>query len=892
VFEEPSEWVTISRAMNQGEELFPDRAISKSGLVAALKLVLQLILLATFLLAAPGATIQGADSPAVKGYQLGHEPGWVVPSKLAIPSPRPAEQVQAGEVFLLVDEQVNVRHQEFYGRYAKKLLTESGVQDNGSLRFGFEPTYETLTFHQIAILRGTNRMDQLAVAKINVIQQETELNWNIYNGRLSVIVFLNDLRVGDIVEYAYTLRGANPILDGRFAETCAVQWGRPVERQTLRLLRPKERKLFIRNHGVVPSPVLTQGGQEDEYRWLFEATPAVMADEHLPIWYNPYAMVQFSEFSSWAEIADWALKLFEVAQPLSPELQAQIATWRELPSEEARVLAALRFVQDEVRYLGIEIGPYSHKPSDPSLVFARRFGDCKDKSLLFCAILRQMNIEAFPALVHTTRRQTVAQWHPTPFAFNHVIVRVEADGQIRWLDPTRSHQRGALGDLFLPNYARALVIQPGATNLSELPFPAGGRGRLTVHDFYTIKSYETPVEFRVRSYYEGVEADRMRGAFADTRREELEKEYLNFYSRTHAKIKMTHPLQTHDDAAANVIEVVERYEIDQFWSLSDNKRQWLSTFYPHSIGELIDKPGAASRTMPLAVPYPQRRTHVMEVHLPEKWQIKAQDQSVESKAMRMRFRVECDKRKVQLNYQLETLADFVPASEVGEHIKALDQMEELLTYQLYRSRAVGGSWLHQINWPILFVAGLYFVLLALGALFVYRRVPALVSGPPPLPPIITPGKDLRGIRGWLILVAVGVVLTPLRVLYGIITGATAYSLDTWQAITTPGTESDHPLWAPFLIFELLANLTLWVYSILLLILFFQQRRAFPKLYVIFLAATLLVLAIDYVLGNVIPDIKDSTDKTSLRESSRAGMTLLIWGSYFLVSKRVKATFVR
>jgi transglutaminase-like putative cysteine protease len=50
---------------------------------------------------------------------------------------------------------------------------------------------------------------------------------------------------------------------------------------------------------------------------------------------------------------------------------------------ERRALAAIRFVQDESRYLGIEVEEGTLRPDAPDAVLRRRFGDCKDKTF-FC----------------------------------------------------------------------------------------------------------------------------------------------------------------------------------------------------------------------------------------------------------------------------------------------------------------------------------------------------------------------------------------------------------------------------------------------------------------------------------------------------------------------------
>src|SRR5207248_3294814 len=101
---------------------------------------------------------------------------------------------------------------------------------------------------------------------------------------------------------------------------------------------------------------------------------------------------------------------------------------REGADEPARALPALRFVQDDVRYLGIEIGPSSHRPHPPAAVLDQRFGDCKDKSLLLVTLLRALGVEAWPVLLHTSLGRALDEWLPTAVAFNHVVVLARVGG--------------------------------------------------------------------------------------------------------------------------------------------------------------------------------------------------------------------------------------------------------------------------------------------------------------------------------------------------------------------------------------------------------------------------------------------------------------------------------
>ena len=130
------------------------------------------------------------------------------------------------------------------------------------------------------------------------------------------------------------------------------------------------------------------------------------------------------------------------------------------------------------------------------MVFARRFGDCKDKSLLFVTILHALGIEAYPVLVNATLGRGIWDWQPSVSAFDHCIAVVLCRGQTYWLDPTLNYQRGPLAAHYLPGYGCGLVISPQTTGLAIIP-QTTGLPQTTTTEYFRIRRATEPADLKV-----------------------------------------------------------------------------------------------------------------------------------------------------------------------------------------------------------------------------------------------------------------------------------------------------------------------------------------------------------------------------------------------------------
>jgi hypothetical protein len=149
-----------------------------------------------------------------------------------------------------------------------------------------------------------------------------------------------------------------------------------------------------------------------------------------------------------------------------------------------------------------------------------------------------------------------------------------------------------------------------------------------------------------------------------------------------------------------------------------------------------------------------------------------------------------------------------------------------------------------------------------------------------------------GLGGWLILVGIGVVFSPIKLVNQMKSLYVPLFQDgSIELLTNPGSEYYIPGFKPLLYGEIIVNLITFILGLFLIYLFFSKKALFPKLYIFLAVWSLFFILVDVYLGHLLFPNEVIFDRETIRDTFAALFTVLIWVPYMRMSKRVKATFV-
>ena len=219
-------------------------------------------------------------------------------------------------------------------------------------------------------------------------------------------------------------------------------------------------------------------------------------------------------FENWTQVSRWATELHD---PQAVPDESVSAKARELTAnsrtELDRIKAIAHFVQG-LQYISIDIGVgrgNGYRPHAASKVLAKSYGDCKDKANLMRAMLRALNITAYPIAIYSGDQTHVREEWASPMQFNHCIIAVKVSdetqsptvvqhatlGRLLIFDATDTttpvgdlpeDEQGSFALLIAGEAGQLLrmpILPPGSSSLdrrTEVVLNAGGSISATVHE--------------------------------------------------------------------------------------------------------------------------------------------------------------------------------------------------------------------------------------------------------------------------------------------------------------------------------------------------------------------------------------------------------------------------
>jgi hypothetical protein len=200
---------------------------------------------------------------------------------------------------------------------------------------------------------------------------------------------------------------------------------------------------------------------------------------------TPSQSLSIKTFTSWGEVATWLTELSDPQVIVDDAMARKAYELTALAKTEFEKIRAIAQYVQKIQYISIQTGlgrGGGYRPHAANEVFAKSYGDCKDKANLMRAMLKVIGIVAYPVSIYSGDPNYVRASWPSPQQFNHCIIAVKVSdatvastiiqhptlGRLLMFDAT--DEQTPIGDL--PYYLQgslALISSKTETGLVTMP---------------------------------------------------------------------------------------------------------------------------------------------------------------------------------------------------------------------------------------------------------------------------------------------------------------------------------------------------------------------------------------------------------------------------------------
>nr|WP_283161325.1 DUF3857 domain-containing protein [Xanthomonas nasturtii] len=635
-------------------------------------------------------------------------PGWVVAD--AVPDNVPGV---TGLRYELVSDQIDLtgRVPQAYRRLSYTVQRAKSLEEAGQISIDYQPQYQQLALNRLDVWRGGKRIDMRTQAHYAKLRRESGLENGLIDGALTLSITLPDLRVGDRVDYGVTISGSNPVFGKGYYDVFEARYGVPLGERRVRVRYPAEMALQWRISAPGFGRTVSRADGVTLLNIGASNVAAVQEEKDAPDDVDAYGVIEVSTAGSWGAVAAWAAQLypnsFKDAQVAAGMLQS-LQLRRDDP--QGALLRAVAFVQGEIRYVGLDMGENSHAPHAPEVTLRNRYGDCKDKATLLIALLQLAGIRAEPVLVNSDKGHGLEKRLPSPYAFDHVVVRAHLPQGEVWVDATRDREEGPLAQRRPLPFVHGLPVIAGQDALVAVPAPMPALPQIEVNEEVTV-SLRKPqrwASFTVDTIYRQGRGDRVASSFDDDGAQTVGEHYLEFMRQYYTALTQVR-VPSIDAADALNVRTNEAYRLE--WPAEEGDELGFPLF---QLGEWMDALPKEARKGPLALAGPQLARQTVRVHSDPATQVEADTQGIANPWFRFSRSVAMRDGQLVIVGEWQRFTDRIPANGVARAAADMERARDLLyfNHDLKTQRRTQPTDWRALSYPLAGALALVVLLLA------------------------------------------------------------------------------------------------------------------------------------------------------------------------------------
>lgn len=400
------------------------------------------------------------------------------------------------------------------------------------------------------------------------------------------------------------------------------------EKSEFEIITPTSIKVRYKSKNIDLIPNETVESNKNHYHISTENIAAFVDEPIGPIDEKIFPHISFApdkfglgdykgDMSSWKGLGKFSYELNKGRDELSDEMKTKVKELvKNAPSQEEKIKVLYHYLQENMRYVSIQLGIGGWQTFDAKYVERNKYGDCKALTNFMKSMLSEAEVEAYAALIYTGDKVGDLSSDFSSPDFNHVILYVpngEKDGT--WLECTSSDlPPGVVGSSSENRYA--LLIRPEGGELVRTP-KSTKDDNLLISNISIKLTQDGTANIKVDQKATGHQDMRYRYFAFNESEDEIKKALRHSFSLPSFKIK-DYTLTPSKETAET--QIMLNLEVPKY-AARGGKRMFIS---PNPINQLTYVPREMTdRKLPIETRYAFSDIDIVTIDIPEGYEVES-----------------------------------------------------------------------------------------------------------------------------------------------------------------------------------------------------------------------------------------------------------------------------
>lgn len=363
--------------------------------------------------------------------------------------------------------------------FESMILNENGIQNNQE-SFSYSELVKLIDYEAHTIITEKGKEKKIKVTQTN--EKQARQSSVFYNDVKERQLIFPNLEAGAKKVFNYQTEFVDPFLLHKFIFGNNL----PILNSSLEVIAEKNINIGYKIFNDPTNQIefsKTEKKGKWIYKWTYKKTNPLKYEENSPGFLHqiPHIDVYIKDYTingEKIEVLDDVDKLFNyykgfvknLNQKSAPELkQLTEELTANLQTDEGKIKSIFYWVKTNIKYIAFENGYEGFIPREASLVFERKFGDCKDMASIITAMADYANIQNVTISWIGTRTIPYAYNElATPSVDNHMIAVFKKGADYIFLDGTDKETRYGIPTAFIQG-KQALFSENGTYKIVSVP---------------------------------------------------------------------------------------------------------------------------------------------------------------------------------------------------------------------------------------------------------------------------------------------------------------------------------------------------------------------------------------------------------------------------------------